>query len=83
MLKHFVKQTTPVFSQTPCTTLCVTIITLHKMRCTEGVVEYSDNQEGGRRKNVISHKYWIVFSGLLDITLGGKVAIFEHKNFWL
>jgi hypothetical protein len=46
------------------------------MRCTEGVVEYSDDQEGGRRKDVISHKYWIVFSGLLDITLGGKVAIF-------
>jgi hypothetical protein len=56
MLKHFLKQTTPVFSQTPCTSLCVTIIILHKMRCTEGVVEYSDDQEGGHRRDVICHK---------------------------
>ena len=53
------------------------------MRCTEGVVEYSDDQEGGRLRNVSSHKYWIVLSGLLDITLGGKIASFEHKRFWL
>jgi len=80
MLKQFLKQSTPVFSQTPCTSLCVTIITRHKMRCTGGVDEYSDDQEGGRRRNVISHRYWIVFSGLLDITLSSKVAIFFNTE---
>jgi hypothetical protein len=58
MLKHFFKTNYTRFQPDSLqfVVLGQAIITLYKMCCSEGVVKYSDDQEGGHRRDEISHK---------------------------